>query len=491
VKRQPTITAALNGFDEHVVASLRRWHVPGAAVAIVRDDEIVYAQGYGRCEAGTRRPVAASTRFLIASCTKSFTATALGLLVDEEKVGWDKPVREYLPAFQLSDPVVSERMVVRDLLTHRSGLPRHDWMWITSTASRAELCARLRHLPLSRDFRAAYQYNNLMYMVAGLVIEAVSGQSWEEFVTTRLLRPLGMESTCTLAELDLSADDLAVGHQVREEKAVPRPTLTRVTAPQIIGPCGPGGSLVSNVLDVAQWLRFQMNEGKVGRTRVVSEKALKEIHSPQMAIAGVSPDPEFMDSTYALGWILRPYRGYRWVSHSGSLSGFNCTMSFMPAARLGVVFLTNVGGSPASLNVPLNAYDRLLGLEQVPWDERSAREARKAERLAKQAEAKATAARVRSTSPSHALDDYAGTYLHPGYGEVTVKHAGARLELQYNALTFRLKHWHYDEFRMREHPGGADDTRVTFQTDRAGRVGSVSIAFEPEVADIVFARKPM
>jgi len=484
------------GLDTAIRRCLREWGVPGAAVGVVEKNKVIFARGYGVREVGGREPVRERIRFFIGSCTKAFTATALGMLVEEGKLEWDRPLRECLPWFRLQDPVATERTTVRDALSHRTGLPQHDWIWITSDASREELCARLRYLEPNRDLRAAYQYNNLMYMVAGQVVEELSGQTWERFVTERILEPLKMSRTCVCTALPEDGSGLALGHLKHGEAVVPWSRLARQDRRSLIGPLAPGGGLVSDVLDMCEWLRLQMNGGEVAGRRLLSEATLREIHSPQMVIPEAPVDKELLDPAYALGWRVQPYRGYRWISHGGRLAGYHTHMSFLDDQAVGVVFLTNME-SPAArvsipLLVPLLIYDRLLGLPRIDWNERRRREVREQEAQARRQ--RRPERQVPNTRPSHHLEDYAGEYAHPGYGRVTISATGGRLQLRYNRISFRLRHHHYDEFRMRESLlageslSGGRDFRVSFRLNPAGAVGAVAIAFEPAVADIVFTR---
>jgi CubicO group peptidase (beta-lactamase class C family) len=474
--------------DRTITRLLREWGVPGAALGVVARDRVILARGYGVLDQGSGERVGEQTRFFVGSCTKAFTATALGMLVDEGKLHWDTPVCQCLSWFRLQDAVATERLTVRDALSHRSGLPQHDWLWITSEESRPEFCARLRYLEPNRELRAAYQYNNLMYLLAGHIVEQLSGQSWEQFVGERILEPLGMGHTGVCTDLAGHEPGLATGYMPHGDGVVPWPRLARHDRRTVIGPLAPAGGLVSDVLDMCQWLRFQMDGGEAAGRRLLRAATLKEIHSPQMVIPEAPVGKELLDVAYALGWRVQAYRGYRWISHGGRLAGYHTHISFLDGEGVGVVFLTNMESAPARLSipvvVPLLVYDRLLGLPQIDWNARRRRELREQEQH--QAE---PPRRVRGTRPSHSLGDYAGEYAHPGYGRVAVSEAGGRLRLRYHRITFRMRHHHYDEFRMRDDTLFAgNDFRVSFRLGEDGAVAAVAIAFEPAVADIVFMR---
>jgi CubicO group peptidase (beta-lactamase class C family) len=359
-------------------------------------------------------------------------------------------------------------------------------MWFNSSATRAELCRRLRHLEPSRDFRSLFQYNNLMYMVAGQLIEEVSGLPWEQFVRERIFRPLGMTASGFFTDVEPPPGIAAAGH-VKKGKRVLRydrsqPREARMSFAS--DPVGPAGSIVSTVSDLCRWICLQMNGGRVGRRAIVSKETLREIHSPHV----VWPDPpaaaEFSDLCYGLGWAVQSYRGHRHIHHSGGFAGFNTKASFMPGESMGVVLLTNHGSNALEFVVPLNVYDRLLGLEQMPWNARAKRWARKAEAEA----ARENRRRPTKKAPlSHRLREYAGVYHHPGYGPVTIAAERGRLKLTYNDLTFVMRHRHYDVFGVRDFL--ASPVEVSFRTGSDGSIDSVVIPLEPEVAPIVFTRK--
>ena len=477
----------LTGFAAYTEKCLRDWQVPGAAVAVVDRTSLLYAQGFGRLRMDREEPVTAQTRFYIGSCTKAFTTTALGMLVEEGKLLWDAPVREVWPEFRLRDPVATERILVRDLLTHRTGLPRHDFMWVRSPATRAELCAQLRHLEFSTDLRTLYQYNNLMYMVAGHLIEVVSGITWERFIAARIFQPLGMTNSTICTALCEPEENLAAGHMKVQEGVRVWQQVAKCNPHTNIGPCGPGGAIVSTVLDMGRWLQLQLQQGKFGRRRLVKAATLQGIHSPHMVIPDAPIEKEFFEGAYGLGWVIQPYRGHRVIKHFGSLSGYNASAHFLPEEGYGIVCLTNIGHSPVAEVLPLTLIDRLLELSPIDWNARRKRSAKAEAAKAKQTKSKEK--RARNSMPSHPLADYMGEYAHPGYGSVYVTFEKNRLHLSYNTLPFRLKHYHYDVFSLIDEGTGEESFRTQFHSDVKGKVVSLTIGFEPAVADIEFRRQ--
>jgi CubicO group peptidase (beta-lactamase class C family) len=427
-------------------------------------------------------PVTERTLFAIGSCTKAFTTASLALLVDEGKIDWDTPVRTYLSDFALRDPFASERITPRDLVTHRSGLPRHDALWYGSPLSRAELVERLRSLQPNADFRTRWQYQNLMYLTAGYLAGRVAGREWEAFVQERLLDPLGMASVNFSVDRSQEADDAALPYQDLHG------TVRRM-AFRNLDAIAPAGSINASVADMAPWLLLHLNRGKHGEARILSETQIDEMHTPQMVMPDDRRFAEVTLPTYALGWFVESYKGRTIVSHGGNIDGFSALVSFLPGEGVGVVALTNLSGNPLPEIVAYSIYDRLLGLPATPWNDRLLKLRDEVEAAGEQSKRKGEADRVANAKPSHPLADYAGEYADVGYGALAIEQDGDALTLRYNAFAGPLRHRHYDTF---EFVWEQQDERFpcTFATDAAGRVASVAIPFEPAVADIVFVRRP-
>ena len=292
--------AALAGFDELVQSAVAAWNVPGAGIAIVSGGDVVYAKGFGFRDLEARQPMTADTLFAIGSTTKAMTATTLGMLVDEGKVEWDQPLRRYLPSFALSDASISERITPRDIVTHRSGLPRHDLLWYNyNTGTRGDMVKRLEHLELTADLREKFQYNNLMFMTAGHLIETLTGKSWEQNVRERLFEPLGMKRS-NFSVLDSQKDaDFAQPYREREEdRKLERIPFRRIDL------VGPAGSVNSSVNEMAKWLQFNLRHGKVGDRQLIQPATLADIHSPQMTIPATPERADMTPSSYGKGWVI-------------------------------------------------------------------------------------------------------------------------------------------------------------------------------------------
>jgi CubicO group peptidase (beta-lactamase class C family) len=474
-------TSQLQGFDDFINATIQEWQLPGLAIAIVKDGEVVFSQGSGKRNVAQNLDVTPNTLFAIGSCTKAFTATALGLLVDEGKLEWDTPVRNYLPTFKLHDPVASERMTPRDLLAHRSGLPRHDRAWYNSPLSRQEIFDRLRYLEPSQDFRNLWQYQNLMYMTAGYLLEKVSGQTWEEFVQQRIFAPLGMTaSNFSIAETKSRADFSLPYEDVNDE-------VQEIDFYERWQAIGPAGGINSSVEDMSKWLLFQLNKGKVGEQQIIAESQLAQIHTPQMVIPGPRRYTELSPASYTLGWTAMTYRGHLLLQHGGNIDGFSALTTFLPDDNIGIVALSNKNNCPAPTVVTYNACDRLLGLDEIGWNERIGKEFREVMDVLKKGMEPNFDDKVPDTHPSHNLDAYTGEFEHSSYGTIVVRREGEQLWLTLNKLDAPLTHFHYDIFLVVV-KRFFFSSKVHFFIGPKGEIESLSIALEPAVKEITFKR---
>ena len=478
----------LKGFAEYVNKTMAEWKVPGMAIAIVKDGKVIFSEGFGYKDVKNKLKVTPQTLFAIGSSSKAFTATSAGILADEGKLDWDKPVRDYLPTFKLWDNFATERMTPRDLLCHRAGLPRHDAMWYNSPLSRKDLFDRLQYLEPNADFRATFQYQNLMIMTAGYLVGELSHSSWEDFVKKRIFDPLGMKNSNFSVADSQKAPDFALPYSEKDEKVNEIPFRN-------IDAIGPAGSINSSVTDMANWVQMNLNKGKFGDKQVISESNLSQLHTPQMVVQQgafriAEKYNEMFFTSYGLGWFITSYRGHTWIHHGGNIDGFSALVTFMPRDNMGMVILTNLNGTMCPDIVALNAYDRLLGLDQVPWSQRFKEMIDKMKADAEKAKKESDKDRKLNTKPSHPFEDYVGEYSHPAYGTISIQKDGESLKAVYNAMNFSMSHYHYDVFEMKDEQTGERELKAAFQLDLKGNVSTVAAPLEGSVKDIVFARMP-
>ncbi len=475
----------LQGFAEFIEEKRAAWHVPGIAVAIVKDDEVIFSQGFGQRNVEDDLPVTPETIFAIGSSSKAFTATSAAIAVEDGKLEWDKPVRDYLPHFKMKDDFASEHMTVRDLLCHRSGLPRHDLAWYNSPATREQLIERVRYLEPSRDFRTYLQYQNLMYMTAGYLTGFVEESTWEDVVRERIFKPLGMTHSQFSVDESQQTDNYAMPYNEKDDKVF-KTEFRNITT------VGPAGSINSNLIDMIEWVKLQLNKGKVGEQTVFSEETANQLHSPQMIAADPLWEMVFGVKliSYGLGWFINPYHDQVMLHHGGNVDGFSALISFMPGINAGVVVLTNLDHTSLPHVIVHTLYDRLLGAEEKDWHSHFKDFRDKMMAAAKEAQSKSEESRIQGTQPSHALDAYVGEYENPGYGILSVTQSGEEtLQSSYNNISARLEHYHYDVFDL---VNDLLDARLktVFHTNAEGQISSIDVPFEPATGKpITFTRK--
>lgn len=481
--------AGLAGYIDDIERRRQEWQVPGCAVAIIQDGEIIISEGFGYCREGESAPVTPQTLFPIASATKPFTAHSVAILVEKGLLEWDKPLQQYWPQFRLFDPVASSRLTVRDLLCHRSGLSRHDLLWYQTPLNRQELMERLRFLEPNKDFRQAFQYQNLMYAAAGYLVEKLVGYTWETFVSDKILEPLGMRDSYFSIRDAMENGSIAYPYMKHGERVTEVTFLNNEAI-------GPAGSMVASLEAMSRWLEFQISTH--AKETILSGGMLEQLRAPHIA-AGPhpSPYPEVMLNSAALGWFVQAYRGERMVYHAGNLQGFSSLISFLPDKKCGVVVLSQIDYSRLPIVLTYEAYDRLLGLSPVDWHGRLKKEEETEEnerntRHRKLHEMKLSLGLHEEPVSQSLISDQSciGAYLHPGYGQITVSFVDGIMHAHYNHLSFLL-----EPIEAYRYLATFEETYIlcmpiTFQTNPEGEVVSLAAPFEPAsgAKEIMFTR---
>lgn len=471
----------LDALRELITTAMDDWHVPGVAVTVVRDGEVVLAEGFGLRDVDRNLPVTPTTLFGIGSATKAFTSTVFQMLVDEGALRWEQPIREVIPGFRLSDAFATEHASALDFAMHRSGLPRHDIPIVANPKlEKEQFIAAAEHLAPSAGFRTTWQYNNFGYVLLDHMIELASGQSWEDAVSKRILQPLGMDRTTFSITAMQATDDHAVAYAMGEDgwESVPLSEL---------GAAAAAGAINSNAVDLGHWLLFQLNKGRVGSEQLVSVIGMERMQSPHIVIPG-SDYPEVAFTGYGLGWMVDSYRGHYRVHHGGNTIGFSADVAFLPEEGIGVAVLSNSLFTPLPGIITNSVLDTMLGLDPIDWNGRY--------KMLEQMQAEALQAMApdvgkrHGTAPSHDLAEYAGEYGHPAYGTVAISLVGDALEAVYYDVVIPLQHWHFEQFRGPLSEFLPQDIPFFFVTDATGDVSAVNVGFEPSTKPIVFTRRP-
>jgi CubicO group peptidase (beta-lactamase class C family) len=487
------------GFAARVDELRKEIGVPGMAIAIVEDDRVTLAKGFGVRGLGSSKPVDADTIFPTGSTGKAFTVAALGILVDQGKIGWDDKVIDHLPGFQMYDPWVTREMTIRDLLVHRSGLGlgAGDLLFVPRTnLSRAESVRRLRYIKPATSFRSGFAYDNILYMVAGELIEAVSGETWEKFVAEHVLKPAGMLHSTSDNDVRFATADRAqpharlngglrgIGDQSRLDE---RDDLGRTAAP--------AGGLAISANDMALWLLIQLDDGKLpgGIGRLFSEAAHEEMWRP-VILQPITPRPDNlkltqpMFNTYALGWDVRDYRGAKIVWHGGAVFGFLAAVVLIPEKHVGFSILINSEDGEIINGLLFELLDHYLGQPANDWPAKF--KALKQQRLDDALKAyQSVAASPANVGPSLALERYAGTYADPWYGRIEIALVGGKLKIDFKSTPHMggmLEHWQYDSFVTRFDDKTIEPAYVTFGLDADGKVERITMKPVSPAADFSY-----
>lgn len=477
--------AALASFGPWIDSTLAAWHAPGLSIGITVDGETVYLAGHGLRDRERKLPVTPQTLFAIGSSSKAFTTFAMGALVDKGTMQWDTPVRAYLPWFRMADDVATLRLTPRDLVTHRSGLPRHDLVWYNNNSStREELVRRIAHLPLNKDLRTTFQYNNLMFLTAGYLVGVLTNSTWEAGLQQLVLDPLGMTRTNFSVKQSQRDANHALPYRTNGD------TITRIPF-RDISLVGPAGSINSSAEEMLRWLNLHLAGGRRGDTQVIQSNTLRDMYRPYTPISGLGNDPELGPQSYALGWFVDTYRGQYRVQHGGNIDGFTAAVQMLPAKKIGIVVLVNQNGSSLGELVSRHAMDRLLGGETRDWSGESILRRNASMLAARSAPALASVARVAGTRPMHALPQYVGAYADSGYGTLDITIERDTLRALYNGIPTPLAHWHFETFSGLRNPDDPtfENTQLTFRTNSAGRVDGVQVILDANVPPVVFLKQ--
>ena len=480
----------LKGIDKELNTILKETKAAGFAVAVVEKDQIIYSDGFGYSDIENGLKADANTLFAIGSSSKAFTSAVLGQLRDEDALSFDDSPREHIPELKFFNDQMDNSITIKDMMCHRTGLPRHDYSWyLFPTFNRDSLMMRIEHHEPFSEVREQWYYNNFMFMCQGIIAERITAKTWEDNIRERFFKPLDMvRSNVSIKELEKS-ENAAIGYNLKNDSINVKQDYYQ------IGGMAPAGSINSSVNEMSNWLMAWINDGKFHGEQILPGSYLREAISSQMVMSGALPDDEFPDmhmSTYGYGWMMSSYKGHYRVEHGGNIDGFSANVAFFPSDSIGIVVLTNQNGSAVPALVRNTIADRMLKTERTNWAERFAE--KKAERKKNAAEDDMESNRIDGTSPSHTLDDYAKSFENPGYGKFTIVNENDSLFAQFERMKFYLDHYHYDIFQAYVVEDGTIDMsdreglKLNFRTNEMGEISSVEMKIEPTLDPMEFKR---
>ncbi|MBW4508317.1 MAG: serine hydrolase [Scytonematopsis contorta HA4267-MV1] len=486
--QETDIAMKLQDFDIDMEKLLKDWNAPGFGVGIVEKDKLIFARGYGYRDYEEKLPFTSKTLFPIASNTKLFTAIAAGMLVESGKLTWDKPIRDAVPTIRFYNNDLNNTVTLRDMLTHRTGITRHDSIWYKQDSlTRKDIFDRLQYMKPEVSLREAYIYNNNMYAVVGYIIELLSGKTWEEFVRERIFKPLSMHNTIYSTAEMLKQSDYGVPFTEKRESN----EIYKIPYYKELSAIAPAGAIISNIEEISHWLVALMNDGNYIGKQVLPPNILKATIEPGMALPNVLGETrgwwELLNPVYGMGRETASYRGHLLTYHGGDIDGFHSQMSFLTQNKLGVIVFT-IGDHCSLLanTITYNIYERLLGLTQTPWSDHWLNLILKSKQAGKEARSKAGTDRVSNTTSSHSLTDYVGEYTHPIYGTLKIEMKNDNLLFNFGRIQLPLTHFHYDRF---DTPDSELDGKwsVNFLTNPQGEVNKVVMSIDE--AEATFTRQ--
>ena len=486
--RTQDVTQRLGDFDAYMEKTMKDWNAPGIGVGIVMGDQLVFAKGYGYRDYGKKLPFTSKTLCPIGSNTKLFTAVSAGFLVNEGKLSWDDPIREKVPSIQFYNDDLNRNVTLHDMLAHRTGITRHDTIWYLSPDSRKQLFEKLKYMEPKEPLRTLFLYNNMMFCAAGYIIELQSGQTWENFVSSHILKPLDMTHTVyTIADM-AKQPDYGVGYSEKRDSF----ELYHIPYYEDTPGIAPAGAIISSIDDMSHWLIALMNNGQYKGKQALPADVLKKTLEPSIALPNTAGEVrgywELMNSAYGMARQTASYRGHLLTYHGGDIDGFHAQVSFMPQEHIGVLVFV-IGDHCASLynTVSYNVYERLLGMDQTPWSDRLLAIRLKGKKAATEMRTTVGADRVANTNLSHPLEDFAGEYEDPAYGIMKIGSTKTGLTFDYHTIKLPLEHYHYDRFDT------PDDERygvwsVNFLTNPQGDIDKAVMSLDE--GEITFVRRP-
>lgn len=485
----------LKGIEKELNSILETSKAAGFAIAIVEKDKVVYAKGFGYRDFENKVPADANTLFAIGSSTKAFTSSVLGILREDDKIDFNDSPRDYVPGLKFSNDELNNNVIIKDLMRHTSGLPRHDGAWyFFPSHNKDSLVMRMKYQEPFTGVRQQWYYNNFGFLLQGVIAEKLTDSTWEQLIEQKFFKPLGMVNSRTAIKGMKESSNAAIGYNLDNDR-----NISKMEYYDIAG-MSPAGSINSSVNDMTKWLITWINNGKYQKKQVIPESYIKEAMSSQAVVAAGLPNKELPNvqfANYGYGWFLHSYKGHYMVEHGGNIDGFSANVAFFPTDSLGVVVLANQNGSAIPRLARNIATDRMLKLDKTDWAGDYKEDLEEALAKTEEAKDKTEQSNVKNTRPSHIKMDYTGNYENKGYGQFDIIMERDSLFVYLNGKRNYLHHYHYDTFELISVVEGKVDTsaigqslKVNFTTNFAGDIDYLLTEIEPTTDPIRFKRTP-
>jgi len=481
----------LSKLDGEINQMLKAQKGVGLSIAVVYGNEVLYSKGFGYANLVTKQKVDENTIFAIGSCSKAFTAALLGKLQADDKLDIDDLAIEHLPSLKFKDPILASQITIRDIMCHRTGLPRYDFSWYLGNATEKELLERVQYMDVSAPLRTEWQYNNFMYLAQGLIAERYYGKTWHEIIVDEYFKPLGMKNSTTVIE--------GIKKHPNHSQPYGLDANQEIEALDFFDIMGmsAAGSINSSAIEMATWLKVWVNGGMLGDKEIIPADFYKEAFSPQMIINSSLPGKEsdIMFSTYGFAWMMHSYRGHYVVEHGGNIDGFTASTSFLPSDSLGIVILSNQDGSALPKTIRNTIIDRLFGLEKIDWNGKVVAQLLDLKIAANKAKDIENEQQVKGTKTSQALKEYLGTFNHPAYFDITITKPNDSIFAQIGLEKVLLQHYHYDIFSAHFPNANGDynitspDLLFTYHMGTDGKIDGLETFFTSPEEVYTFTRK--
>lgn len=485
--QEVNVKESLAGFEKYMSEVLADWNEPGAGVAVIYENKIVYMKGFGYRDYGNKLPVTKNTLFQIASNTKLFTTVAAGKLVEEGIFDWDKPITEAVPELEFYNDHLNNQITLRDMLGHKTGISRHDMIWFQSDFTRKDLFERMKYLEPSIPLRQGFIYNNLMYSAIGYAIELRTGKTWEEYIREELLDPLEMRNTVFSIKEMQKSNDFGVPYNEKRDSTI----LYKIPLKEDGAAIGPAGSIISNLEELSHWVIALLNDGKYNSKEVISPSIIKETLKPGMGFRNSELEEkgykERLNVMYGMARQMEVYRGNILTKHGGAMPGFHSQIAVLPYDKIGIItFVIGDQGANLSNIIMYNLVDRLLGLEEIDWNGRRLERHRKRKEASKKGRNLAGYDHITGTSPTHPLKDYIGYFTNEAYGEFIIKHKKEGLYFNFRKTELPLTHYHFNRF---DTPNDEDFGKwsLNFNISPQGEINSAIISIDE--GQVIFNKK--